>query len=741
MLLGRAVELEIKQDNQATIVVAKKGYSHKLRHVIRHHKVDLGSIREILERPDTDIAYIRSILQAADVFTKALPPFKWLPALRMLNLRIDKVEGDPSDAARDILSKITELLEPAPENPDAEPVPQDSLHQHGDVYQRSEVDKKSLPLGVAALCAVMDDLLVTAPKENTKLRNEAHRTFVDHVKVCSSVVSEGVPSKVPKKTARRYPGWGTVIELCTNPDSALGEIAKEFHGVKVIRITKSFNILDPERVAQLHDLVESTPGVSMHASLPCAVWSQWQEMCIHRYGTEYAEKLAQGRLQALEMLRVFIRLAHAIIHYGGEVSFEWPRYCTGWAQPDLGKFICQYHLAEVFVDGCGCGLVNDRGAPVLKMWRFICTSARQARALAGLRCNHPEGYKHAEISGSTTKKTERYTKKLCRRLLAGWFGSHQYAPALPVVAPQKQPHREGVPSFEGFAPCCSCVTLPVPLGVTKNLTKREIAANPKAQAAIRAEADALVEAGTWLLNTVQSKNDLCAEARAKGQQIHIGRLLTLGGIKNFEMPVDFWKHKGRICYMGNCAQDEYNAAAVYQDMNSSPSLVHSANCNIAYGSIPGHETQQSDAVRAYIQSVLKSKVPTYVIIPPELWPDSWRGRYNQPCCRLIKSLYGHPESGAHWERHLTQAIRSIGGVPLVNHPCSFWFAHAELLLTVYVDDLLLSGPKGRHSDLWLALRGAGIHLDDPEPLDRFLGRYHRTSRYEQINGVWTACKS
>eukprot|EP00973_Karenia_brevis_P083414 11570996-Karenia_brevis.AAC.1 len=47
-LLGRKVNLVIEQDNQATILVAKAGYSQKLRHVSRTHKVDLGSIKEVL---------------------------------------------------------------------------------------------------------------------------------------------------------------------------------------------------------------------------------------------------------------------------------------------------------------------------------------------------------------------------------------------------------------------------------------------------------------------------------------------------------------------------------------------------------------------------------------------------------------------------------------------------------------------------------------------------------------------
>ena len=48
------------------------------------------------------------------------------------------------------------------------------------------------------------------------------------------------------------------------------------------------------------------------------------------------------------------------------------------------------------------------------------------------------------------------------------------------------------------------------------------------------------------------------------------------------------------------------------------------------------------------------------------------------------------------------------------------------MLTVYVDDLLLSGPAGAHAAFWKKLRSGPIpiNIEDPEPLDRFLGRTH-----------------
>ena len=95
-------------------------------------------------------------------------------------------------------------------------------------------------------------------------------------------------------------------------------------------------------------------------------------------------------------------------------------------------------------------------------------------------------------------------------------------------------------------------------------------------------------------------------------------------------------------------------------------------------------------------------------------------------CRLDKALYGHPESGAHWERHLADSIEACGGKPIENHLSCFWFPESKLFLTVYVDDLILAGPEANHDAFWHELRFGSlpIKLEDPEDLSRFLGREH-----------------
>ena len=85
-LLGRPIDLIVLEDNQATIKIIRNGYSSKLRHVNRVHKINLSSVYERFEGDNVDIVYCNTDFQAADIFTKALAPNKWDHALKLLGM-------------------------------------------------------------------------------------------------------------------------------------------------------------------------------------------------------------------------------------------------------------------------------------------------------------------------------------------------------------------------------------------------------------------------------------------------------------------------------------------------------------------------------------------------------------------------------------------------------------------------------------------------------------------------------
>ena len=152
----------------------------------------------------------------------------------------------------------------------------------------------------------------------------------------------------------------------------------------------------------------------------------------------------------------------------------------------------------------------------------------------------------------------------------------------------------------------------------------------------------MVEEDTWLEDTVIEKEELQKQARSQGETIHLGELLSICSIKFYECIREMWRWKGRICFRGDIVKDADGAWAVFQELSASPVAIQDANANIAYGAIPGHKTTVSDAVRAYIQSLLKSKHRTFVAIPKVLWPKHWFGKYKKPMCLLKKGALRPP---------------------------------------------------------------------------------------------------
>ena len=107
----------------------------------------------------------------------------------------------------------------------------------------------------------------------------------------------------------------------------------------------------------------------------------------------------------------------------------------------------------------------------------------------------------------------------------------------------------------------------------------------------------------------------------------------------------------------------------------------------AYGLVAGNRIEQADAEQAYIQSKLGGTTPTWVRLPPEHWPDWWKAKgYKDPVCPLILALYGHPDSGGHWERRCESNLAAAGFKPIKEWRSCFWRPGLRLFVVVYVDD-------------------------------------------------------
>ena len=79
---------------------------------------------------------------------------------------------------------------------------------------------------------------------------------------------------------------------------------------------------------------------SIHGSIECRPWSQWQHLNRTKY-PRLAAKISQEQAESAALVEQFIRVANICLDNGGDCSFEWPRYCTGWALPSIQSWILE----------------------------------------------------------------------------------------------------------------------------------------------------------------------------------------------------------------------------------------------------------------------------------------------------------------------------------------------------------------------------------------------------------------
>ena len=134
-----------------------------------------------------------------------------------------------------------------------------------------------------------------------------------------------------------------LFEFACSKDSNLGKVGQEC-GVKVIRLCNDLE--DPQSIDQLIAQVSALPGCSIHCSIECKPWSQWQHLNKFRY-PRLASRIRREQLDSEAFVQQFIRVANVVLDNGGDVSYEWPRFCTGWSLPVIQAWIIQRNLGRL----------------------------------------------------------------------------------------------------------------------------------------------------------------------------------------------------------------------------------------------------------------------------------------------------------------------------------------------------------------------------------------------------------
>jgi hypothetical protein len=190
------------------------------------------------------------------------------------------------------------------------------------------------------------------------------------------------------------------------------------------------------------------------------------------------------------------------------------------------------------------------------------------------------------------------------------------------------------------------------------LDRHEWKGRPEAHPAIDSEKNGLLEGGTWLESEIEIISKADVLKKYSGSTVHFGSLMAVVSIRVCEKHPNDRKIKAGVVFRGDAVKDQDGIAPTFQELQASaPSSSAGLNIVMAYSMIGDNTCTTSDCIRAYIQCLLKSKHPTFVLLPPELVPANKR-HIVQPCAPLHKALYGHPESSAHWTLYLADVLKT-----------------------------------------------------------------------------------
>ena len=92
LLLQQSVPVVFEQDNEALIKILKAGYSAKLRHMGRVHRINVASMSEVLAGDDISCRYCHTKDQIANGLTKVIVPGEWGHMLQQLCLELGPTE-------------------------------------------------------------------------------------------------------------------------------------------------------------------------------------------------------------------------------------------------------------------------------------------------------------------------------------------------------------------------------------------------------------------------------------------------------------------------------------------------------------------------------------------------------------------------------------------------------------------------------------------------------------------------
>ncbi|CAE7436520.1 unnamed protein product, partial [Symbiodinium sp. CCMP2592] len=484
-----------------------------------------------------------------------------------------------------------------------------------------------------AVSEVPDDCLEYSP-------SEAEDEGSTHAAVILQIDDDFRQSNIDWNRCRRTSFVNQVLfEYPSSLDSQVGVVAEQSH-ITCVRLDRDLlDLSSQEDVDQLLGQVEALPGCDVWATMPDTHRCAAQGPKAKKPDASTKRKRAKQRHQEQKMLELALPVFQKCIDNFGRLSVEWPKGSELQNLPIWLEFEKKNVMRRAVCHGCmfgACGKHYPVKLPLVVSTNCI----RTLETLSQYQCD--QSHVHETVAVQTTS----HSSKMAKAIIESYY-------------PNK---------LHTFAPNHSHAF------VTRNLPRKEWTANPKAVEAVKAEAAGLRNNETWDDSTARLLGDLKREARQTNRNVKIADILTLCGEKFSELPEEFRKFKGRVVYRGDKIYDELGNLVQFTDTATNPTAITALNVALWFACMPGNTASSSDAIQAFLQSVLPEE--TWVALPPELWLEEWHQRFkkgDRVVVRLRKSLYGHPLAGKLWEEHLASKLRELGGKELQSYPSNWDF--------------------------------------------------------------------
>lgn len=144
---------------------------------------------------------------------------------------------------------------------------------------------------------------------------------------------------------------------------------------------------------------------------------------------------------------------------------------------------------------------------------------------------------------------------------------------------------------------------------------------------------------------------------------------------------------------------------------------------IAIATHHGWQIRQRDVVLAYLNGKLEEELYMEQ-------PEGFGINADSKVCRLLRALYGLKQSGRVWNHRLHEELMRLGLQQLASEPCIYvlggheneaHLANAKVVVAIYVDDILITGPDAQLVNEFEAALADKFKMTDGGNLSFILG--------------------